>query len=352
MTEQLNSADAVGQPKRVVLRQVSPASAGPYSAGDVVHRTRVRQERANPPLATGGDEAQTPDVAHSRFGPSSPELADTVESIKAAHRKRCFWMEQRKRSDLALGSYLRTALGWSLAKPSAERETIRKLASELIGLGEKYVKVRRKAFVKGLPIPLPSPELNEHAGIVVNAIEMRGKIDELEAVETATMEQLAKTLPAYEWAGSVRGFGALGLAIIAAEAGRDLRDFATKGKLYKRLGLAVIDGKRQGGLSKSAPKAEWIEHGYSPQRRSRIWTIGISVLMSGNERYRKIYLDRKAYEVAKAEAEGLRVVPAAKIPEKRKAEFRSLGHVDNRARRYMEKHLICDLWRAWRRLTI
>jgi hypothetical protein len=33
-------------------------------------------------------------------------------------------MDQRKRADLALGSFLRSALGWSRALPEAERKRI------------------------------------------------------------------------------------------------------------------------------------------------------------------------------------------------------------------------------------
>lgn len=284
-------------------------------------------------------------------------LDETIEAIVAAHRERCYWMEQRKRSDLSMGAHVRTMLGWSLALPPEEREAIRQRAADMLVAGERYVKANERlagrlgrltseeanAAIEALP-----PRPTECAEVIIATIEMRRRVDGLEAQQTKTMEQLARSLPAYEWAQGVRGFGALGLAIIVAEAG-DLSKYATKGKLYKRLGLAVIDGVRQGGLPTGAPKDAWIAHGYSPRRRSRIWTIGVAVLMSGNERYRKIYLDRKAYEVAKAEAEGLTVAPAGKIPAKRRHEFRALGHVDARARRYTEKRLLLDLWRAWRR---
>lgn len=42
------------------------------------------------------------------------------------------------------------------------------------------------------------------------------------------------------------------------------------------------------------------------------------------------------------------VIEAAKIPKARTDEFMSLGHIDRRAQRYMEKRLLRDLWRAWR----
>ena len=53
-------------------------------------------------------------------------------------------------------------------------------------------------------------------------------------------------------------------------------------------------------------------------------------------------------ERQKAADEGLVVVAAAKIKKGEEEKSRSLGHVDNRARRYMEKRLLQDLWIAWR----
>jgi hypothetical protein len=370
-----NSVADVGRDFRVAHMRPAPTAMEPSSAGDADPVTHVAHYLLVPPPAEPASrdaEDQKNLVIHHAPVPASrdplsasdedqsccvtqrplvPSLAETIELIKAAHRERCFWMEQRKRSDLSLGAYLRTTLGWSLALPTAERDRIKQHAAELIKLGERYVKAKRRAERKAAPLPSLPAALDAFAHVVVNAIELRGKTDELEAEAGARMESLARSLPVFEFTKSQRGFAALGLAIIVAEAGRDLRDYATKGKLYKRMGLAVIDGKRQGGLTKTASKDEWIAHGYVRVRRSRIWTIGTAVLMAGNPRYRQIYLDRKLYEAARAEAEGLTVAPAAKIPKKRAAEYRSLGHIDARARRYAEKHLLCDLWRAWKRLT-
>lgn len=156
------------------------------------------------------------------------------------------------------------------------------------------------------------------------------------------MKKMAKQLPAYEWVATVRGFGDLGFAMIVGEAG-DLSNYATVSKLWKRLGLAVIDGGRQRRVS--GPDA--LMHGYSPIRRSVVWTIGDSLFRGGGE-YADVCRARKDVERQKAEAEGLIVAPSAKIPAKNKEAYRSDGHIHNRAKRYMEKRLIRDLWRAWR----
>ena len=165
------------------------------------------------------------------------------------------------------------------------------------------------------------------------------------------MDRLARTLPAWQWfEGHVFKTSAVSLAVIVGEAG-DLSRYANPAKLWKRMGVALVGDVRQGGLAKNAAKAEWIAHGYSRQRRSRLWNIGDS-LVKKQGYLREVYLARKAYERVKAEARGLTVAPAAKIPAKRAAEFMSDGHVHRRAQRYMEKRMLRDLWSAWRAASI
>lgn len=142
------------------------------------------------------------------------------------------------------------------------------------------------------------------------------------------LEKLAKQLPIYPWAADVRGFGALGLAQIVGECG-DLWNYANPAKVWKRLGLAVLDGERQ--QRKSGATA--IVHGYSPRRRSIMWNIGHS-LMQGNRdgAYRTYYL---------AEKERQREL----LPDATQAL------IHNRAERHMTKRLLKHLWQAWRAST-
>jgi hypothetical protein len=253
-------------------------------------------------------------------------MQDTINGIRYWHRRRCFTMEQRKRAHLALASFMRLQLGWSRALPESERSAIR---------------------TQALAICAGNAEAGEWAGLIDAAHESQAPFDGIEKQATKEMERLAKSLPAWEAFGAhVNGFGPLGLAIIVGEAG-DLSAYSSKSKLWKRMGLALVGGVRQGGLTKTAPAADWIEHGYNRERRSRMWTIGDS-LKKKQSAYREVYLARKAYERERAEANGLTVAEAAKIPKKRAGEFISLGHIDRRAQRYMEKRLLRDLWNAWR----
>ena len=151
------------------------------------------------------------------------------------------------------------------------------------------------------------------------------------------MAKLAKELPVYPWIEGIRGAGALGLAQIVGESG-DLSNYPDHSKLWKRLGLAVIDG----GAQRRVSGADAEKHGYSPSRRS-----GDSLFKAGGD-YADLLRQRKTYELEQAQAQGLTVLPAARIPAKGRDAYRSEGHIHNRAKRYMEKRFIRDLWRAWR----
>lgn len=326
-----------------------------HGVGQATHDTLIGSAAAVGGASSVSERGHAIYDTHTRY--ASP-LAETIAQIRAAHRERCFWMEQRKRSYLALGAYLRTALGWSLNKPPAERKAIEAEALALIDAGEKYVKARKKYKAKekegsnSAQLPSIPDNLKRFAHIVVPNVEMISTLIGLETLQEKKMKFLAEQLPVSGWMEAIPGCGLLGLAIIVGEAG-DLGNYSNPAKLWKRMGVAVIDGIRQGaippGTSRDQRAAAWVERMYSPVRRSRLYTIGVAMAMNKDCPYRQVYLDRKAYEAAKAEADGLIVAPAAKIPKKKASGYRSLGHIDNRARRYMEKRLLRDLWNAWRR---
>lgn len=153
----------------------------------------------------------------------------------------------------------------------------------------------------------------------------------------------AKALPAADWIESARGISYGSFAAIIGEAGA-LDNYSNPAKLWKRMGLAVIGGERQ----QRKPGAEALEHGYAPSRRAVMWVIG-DALFRANGPYADLCRERKAYEARKAEAVGKIVCPAAKVPAKADpADYMTHGHIHSRAKRWMEKRLLRDLWRAWR----
>jgi hypothetical protein len=175
-------------------------------------------------------------------------------------------------------------------------------------------------------------------------------LDSLKLLRTARkqeerkLKQHTEQLPVWGSFGDpIHNFGLVSLGQIIGEAG-DLSKYSNPAKLWKRMGLGLVNGERQ---RKCLNKDAALEHGYSPRRRSVMFIIGDN-LVKGKSAYRAVYDERKLFEVQKAEAEGLKVVPAAKIPKGKHAEYRSAGHIHLRAKRYMEKRLLRDLWRAWR----
>ncbi|MBW8078732.1 MAG: hypothetical protein GJU76_11815 [Gallionella sp.] len=137
--------------------------------------------------------------------------------------------------------------------------------------------------------------------------------------------------------------------------------------MWRRFGLHVGGGKafytKRAGMSAD----DWMAAGYCPRRRSLIYQLTDSLLKSQLRkvtkdpdderrvalgRYGEIYLARKQLEREKATAEGLTVAPAAKIPKSCAEQYRSDGHIHNRAARYVGKKLLRDLWKAWKREAI
>jgi len=288
-------------------------------------------------------------------------------TLTALHRTNAFAMEARKRADLALGALLRTQLGWRLNNPTEVNTEIRERAAGLIATGEKLMTWEERDAARlmkhlavgkdensyaslAFPEAALEPQFLEWQAVIMASMRGRLPMSNLEDVTRARMEELADQLPvASWWREHVFSSSFISLARIIAETG-DLSNYATVSKVWKRMGLAVMDGKRQGGLLKTAAKEDWIAHGYNPKRRAIMFVVGDSLVKS-NERYRAVYLLEKERQRAKAEAEGLTVAPSAKIPAKRKDEFRSDGHVHKRAQRYMEKQLLADLWSAWQGRT-
>ncbi len=175
-------------------------------------------------------------------------------------------------------------------------------------------------------------------------LEARGVIEEHRLSIEKRLCELVKLLPVYGWWCGLRGCSDLGLAGIVGEAG-DLADYSAPGKLWKRFGLAPYQGRAyatwrtKGGLSAD----DWTEAGYSPARRSVIWSVGDAVFKHQSQR-----ADKETGEVTR-EAGPYRVVydnykarKTEELPEESK------GHIHNMALRYMEKRLLKNLWQAWR----
>lgn len=203
------------------------------------------------------------------------------------------------------------------------------------------------------------PEASIGMGAITPLLAARDPLTAAKNERGKKMGKLVKELPVWGWAKDVRGIAPVSLAQIIGEAG-DLSNYPDKGKLYKRLGVAVIGGERQRRV-KDAELAKI--HSYKPSRRAIIYVVGENFIRAGGHYY-QVYMNRIMREVEKAHEEGLEVVTTQKgtvdswlkrgLPEPTKVKdhdndhYRLAGHIHLRAKRYAEKTFLRDLWVAWR----
>lgn len=173
----------------------------------------------------------------------------------------------------------------------------------------------------------PNPHVDEARLLCLPLLQAREPILEAKRDVERTLEKLVTDVPIYEKCQGIAGLGKLSLAGIVGECG-DLSVYPDPAKVWKRFGVAVIDGGRQRRVQ-GAEEAE--KHGYDPSRRSVLWNVAAAVfkVQSGEHPgyFRRLYDQRKAYELEKVE---------------------TAGHAHNRALRYMSKRLLVHLWREWR----
>lgn len=235
---------------------------------------------------------------------------------------------------------VRRTLGWRLDLPEAERDAIKKGAARLVASIVKNENIGHHAFLTVAPLVAAN-----EAG--------RTAFDALRRESETWMRKLAKTMPAYEWVASVPGFGELGFAVVIAEAG-DIGAYANPAKLWKRLGLAVIRGQRQGRPGDNASADEWIEHGYNKRRRAEMFAFFSDAMLRAVWRGEKdgkpahaiahfgeVYGAKKAEYLARVEL-------TAGLPPKHPEKW-TPKRADMAARRYMTKRVLRDLWREWRK---
>ncbi len=272
-----------------------------------------------------------------------PVIADIVELQK----QRVFCIKSQSRSDRSCESFIARSLGYRSDLPEKERKAIFARAASMRRAVEKgrheWHESHRVTALDAdgdgqlVPDNHTSSATSVCTPIILNSAMARKAWDNHRAQVEKQMIRLARTLPVHEWQTNVAGFGDLGLAIIVGEAG-DIGSYATKERVWKRLGLAVIEGERQQRKSNAEQAAA---HGYNPRRRAEIWTISDSMF-------------KHQWRGAKEENPAHAVGPYGNVYAKRKTHTETRewtdGHRDNDARRVMLKALVEDVWRVWRGL--
>jgi hypothetical protein len=271
--------------------------------------------------------AGTGDVHASFDTQPTNDIANLIDQVKEQWRRRQMWHRAEKSLTLQAKAMCRRIM----AGDKGEAEKLYK--SAMNGQDHEHAAL---AFLAMAPL-----------------LDARTVIERSRKEVEKQLTKCGKDLPAAKWIEALHGVGFLSFAGIVGEAG-DLSLYSNPAKLWKRMGLAVINGGRQRKVSGE----EALEHGYSPTRRSLMWTIGDCIIKVGGP-YREVYDKRKAYEQEKNERGEYAERAARQLKEKsydKKTEaFKcySVGkippaQIHMSAKRYMEKRLLRDLWRAWR----
>lgn len=298
------------------------------------------------------------DGAMEQDQPAPPPPHPFTSALIQLQRQRTFAIKSQQRIDRACESFIASSLGFGVDLDQKQRKDIFARAGRIRRTVEKGAGGASNAIVSTPPNKRPARAKQEPptsatddaavaaacSPIILNSLQARKAWDGLRKTVEAEMRKLAEALPVWPWAKSVKGFGALGVAIIAAEASGprgDVGSYATKERLWKRLGLAVIEGERQRRVSNIEAAGV---HGYNPRRRAEIWTIGDSMFRhqwAGADDdaglaahptgpYGAVYMRRKAHTAQREAWNGMR----------KEAD----------ARRIMCKALVEDYWRVWRGL--
>lgn len=100
-----------------------------------------------------------------------------------------------------------------------------------------------RASVKGWRPPT-AKKVEVFEGVTIPFRQALEVLAKAKNVHEKRMVKLASAIRISRWQAGVKGFGLLGLAQIIGECG-PLQNYSTVGKVWKRMGLAVIDGQRQ-----------------------------------------------------------------------------------------------------------
>ena len=125
--------------------------------------------------------------------------------------------------------------------------------------------------------------------------------------------------------------------MIIGEAG-DLSNYGTVSRLWKRLGLAVINGERQ---RKKTSAEDAIAHGYNPRRRAEVWScVGDPLFKHQSGRTDKetglVLRDPGPYRI---------VYDRAKVAFLERGKTKQ--HAHDHGMRLATKELLKDLWVMW-----
>jgi hypothetical protein len=345
--------EVVTPPRRKAIVDAKPNMVAPsvqlIRQGAIVDTGSMKPSPSDEPHPA---EMPERDRANSGAKPNLPPPgldlthAAIVTELVQLQRLRKFCIKSQSRCDRSIESLIASSMGFRLDADEKDRKKVfaQAKAYRLSVEGGKGHEMRDTQ---------PRGALSALNPIIVRNAQSRAGWDDQRKTAETEMERLAKQLPVWPFVETVKGLGAKGLAVIVGEAGIPLGDYRTISGLWKRMGLAVINGERQ---RKKANVEEAAEHGYSPGRRAEIWAFCSDTMFRQQWRgadeesgllarpvgpYGEVYARRRANTDPRIEA-------TIALPAGDPAKW-TKGRCHNDGRRVMTKALLADLWVEWRR---
>lgn len=125
----------------------------------------------------------------------------------------------------------------------------------------------------------------------VQLVPFLSSIDEFTTLRSGyekRMIKVAKNLDLAEWAQSIPGFGMGNFTYILGSLADRPANYRSISAVWKRMGLAVIEGERQRRVAGNADLA--IAHGYNAERRATAFVLSECLLRQGEKNvYRPVY---------------------------------------------------------------
>ena len=254
--------------------------------------------------------------------PRDGDIDLTLHELVFHWRRRCVWEKEKVALDNRIAATCRQFF------PDLEGEAQAKKAQTLAARGRKGESGVQESQAALFIVPL--------------LMLQKPLVDTMKEIDKQEIIPLVRTLPVYQFMKDVPGLGEKGLACLIAEVGLGengggLSDYPNHRHVWKRLGLAPLNGKaasqwrREGGLSKD----EWTALGYAPSRLGRVFGNVTAPMIQHKKksRYGVVYTARREHT-------------AVTHPDWSK------GHSHNDAMRVMTKALVRDLWVAWNQPTL
>lgn len=332
----------------------------------IANETATRQARTKhlPPLVSNlleddGQQSAAAQPLGAAVFRTNPDHLPALLAIRHAHRLRQRAIVANTKLTNQCKAIVRS---WFGVERFGDRDSPEAKAAE------KFVDAEYKKALAD-----PASELNEAIQPYLRAQEpLEAEI----ANRAKTMVRELRKLPIMEFCKATKGLGDVSLATIIAEATSINRvdnefgaageifivgDFKSVSALWKRLGVAVIDGHRQGSPGAGASADDWVIEGYNRKRRSVLWNAtGPLILGMGLWRpalgedvdanpnltpQQRIFAKKSREESAKL---GLPVTAVTNAKGETKESYKK--HATNRALRYLGKSMLADLYSEWRRL--